>query len=193
MNHQEILRAAALGDDRALECLVRAYHDRVYRFGVRVCRDPFDADDAVQEAFVALARRPDVVADPGALSWLMTTIRNACRRMVGSFLRARVSLEERAAESEAATSAQLDPEAALERWRLVHLVHRAIAALERPYREVLVLRDVEGQPAEDVCAALGLSTAAMKSRLHRARVMVRERVAGNGYFLGTGGDEPVGS
>ena len=178
MNHQEILRAAALGDDQALEWLVRTYHDRVYRFGVRVCRDAFDAEDAVQEAFVALARRPDVVRDPGALSWLMTVVRNACLRLLRPFLRTRASLAQGAAEAEATVDPQLDPEAALERWRLVHLVHRAIAALERPYREVLVLRDVEGQTAEQVCAALGLSVAAMKSRLHRARAMVRELVAG---------------
>ena len=43
MDHQAILEAATMGDDKALELLVRAYHDRVYRFGLRACRDPFDA------------------------------------------------------------------------------------------------------------------------------------------------------
>jgi RNA polymerase sigma-70 factor (ECF subfamily) len=56
--HDDILGAAARGDDEALATVVRSYHDRVYRFGVRMCRDRYDADDAVQEAFVQLARRP---------------------------------------------------------------------------------------------------------------------------------------
>jgi hypothetical protein len=72
--HQNIVTAAARGDDAALTLLIRAYHDRVYRFGQRVCRDSFDADDAVQEAFVALARRPDVARHRGVLSWLMTAV-----------------------------------------------------------------------------------------------------------------------
>jgi RNA polymerase sigma-70 factor (ECF subfamily) len=177
IDHQAILRAAALGDDDALELLIRGYHDRVYRFGLRVCRDPFDADDAVQEAFVKLSRRPDVVRDPGALSWLMTVVRNTCLRMLRPFRRTRALLGEQGQEGDGIASPALDPEAALERWRLVHLVHRAIAALDGPHREVLVLRDVEGQTGEQVCAALGLSEAAMKSRLHRARLMVREKLA----------------
>jgi RNA polymerase sigma-70 factor, ECF subfamily len=177
-DHQAILRAAAVGDDRALEILVRTYHDRVYRFGLRVCRDSFDADDAVQEAFVTLARRPDVVRHPGALSWLMTVIRNACRRMLRPLWRDRARLEEIAGPTGAQPAASLDPEMALERWRLVDRVHRAIAGLEPVYREVLVLRDLEGLSGEQVCAALGLSAAAMKSRLHRARAAIRETLAG---------------
>jgi RNA polymerase sigma-70 factor, ECF subfamily len=176
-DHQTLLQAAAVGDDQALEVLVRAHHDRVYRFGLRVCRDPFDADDAVQEAFITLARRPDVLRDPGALSWLMTVVKNACLRMLRPFRRARAPLADEIEGSGAAPAAQLDPEAALARWRLVHLVHRAIASLERPYREILVLRDLEGQTGDEVCAALGLSEAAMKSRLHRARAMIREKLS----------------
>jgi RNA polymerase sigma-70 factor, ECF subfamily len=176
-DHQALLQAAAVGDDRALDVLVRAHHDRVYRFGLRVCRDPFDADDAVQEAFMALARRPDVVRDPGALSWLMTVVKNACLRMLRPFRRPRASLVESLEGSGAVPALQLDPEAALARWRLVHLVHRAIASLERPYREIVVLRDLEGQTGDQVCAALGLSEAAMKSRLHRARSMIREKLS----------------
>jgi RNA polymerase sigma-70 factor, ECF subfamily len=176
-DHQAILQAAAVGDDRALEVLVRSYHDRVYRFGLRVCRDPFDADDAVQEAFITLARRPEVVRDPGVLSWLMTVVRNACLRMLRSFRRSGSLLTEDVEGSGALPAFQMDPEAALARWRVVDLVHRAIATLERPYREILVLRDLEGQTGDQVCAALGLSAAAMKSRLHRARAMIREKLS----------------
>ncbi|WP_437541379.1 sigma-70 family RNA polymerase sigma factor [Sorangium sp. So ce367] len=176
MSHDPVLTAAALGDDGALELLVRAYHDRVYRFGLRVCRDAYDADDAVQEAFTKLSRRPEVARDPGVLSWLMTVVRNTCARMLRPFARERLRLGERVDDADTVPAGELDPQAALERWRLVRAVHEAIAALERPYREVLVLRDVEGLTGEEVCRTLGLGEAAMKSRLHRARQLVRAEV-----------------
>src|SRR5689334_23198962 len=86
-SHAVVLRAAAAGDDEALTQLVRLYHDRVYRFGLRACRDAFDADDAVQDAFVKLAARPDVVRDRGALSWLLSVVRHTCMRMLRPFVR----------------------------------------------------------------------------------------------------------
>jgi RNA polymerase sigma-70 factor, ECF subfamily len=164
--------SAARGDDAALSAMVHAYHDRVYRFGVRVCRDRFDAEDAVQEAFVKLSRRPDVVRDQAALAWLMSVVKNACLRMLRPFMRERRALGERV-DSDEHAAMDLDAQAALERWELVRAVHSAIAALERPYREVLVLRDLEGLSGEDTAAALGLELAAMKTRLHRARSMLR--------------------
>jgi RNA polymerase sigma-70 factor, ECF subfamily len=173
--HPGMVQAAARGDDDALASLVRLHHDRVYRFGLRVCRDSSDADDAVQEAFMKLATRQDVLADQGALSWLMTVVRNACLRLFRPFHRQRQALGERR-EDEEVPAADLSPEAAMERWQLVHSVHAAIAELERPYREVLVLRDLEGLGGEETCAALGLEMAAMKTRLHRARSMLREKI-----------------
>ncbi len=167
---------AARGDDDALASLVRLHHDRIYRFGLRVCRDGFDADDAVQEAFAKLAMRRDVIADQSALSWLMTVVRNTCLRLLRPFQRQRRALGERVEEGDLPAT-DLSPEAALERWELVRSVHAAIAELGRPYREVLVLRDLEGLSGEETCAALGLETAAMKTRLHRARSMLREKIA----------------
>jgi RNA polymerase sigma-70 factor, ECF subfamily len=177
VEHDRVLRAAAAGDDEALAVLVRAYHDRVYRFGKRVCRDAFDAEDAVQEAFAKLVRRPDVIQDRGALAWLFTVVRNTCTRLLRPFMRARKHLGERLDDTMEIASSELSPEAALERWHLVQAVHAAIATLEPDLREVIVLRDIEGQSGEEACHALGLSVAAMKSRLHRARAAVRAHVS----------------
>jgi RNA polymerase sigma-70 factor, ECF subfamily len=170
----EVLRAAACGDDEALAALVRSYHDRVYRFGQRVCRDGFDADDAVQEAFIKLAARPDVVQDRHPLPWLLTVVRRACLRLLRPWARQRRVLGERIDDATEIASPQLDPEQAIERWQLVQAVHAAIATLERPLREVLVLRDLEGLSGEETRAVLGLELASMKTRLHRARAKLRE-------------------
>jgi len=170
------LAAALGGDDAALERLVRAHHDRVYRFGLRVCHDAFDADDAVQEAFSKLARKPELHAQSGALFWLMTVVKNACRRMLRPLVRQRRHLGERLTDGPELEGVELDPERALERFELVQAVHAAIATLERPYREVLILRDLEGLTGPETCELLGLEPAAMKTRLHRARSQLRERL-----------------
>jgi len=177
MEHTRVLHDAVEGNDEALSALIRVYHDRVYRFGRRVCRDHYDADDAVQEAFIKLARRRDVQQDQGVLSWLMSVVRHACLRMLRRFHRSRPPLAEDTAVHEgAADSGAASPEALLERFRLVQEVHHAIAALPLDYRKVLILRDVEGLTGEEVARMLQLSEAAMKTRLHRARRMLGERL-----------------
>jgi RNA polymerase sigma-70 factor (ECF subfamily) len=180
--HEQVLAAATAGDDQALAHLVRAYHDRIYRFGLRVCRDGFDADDAVQEAFVKLAQRPDVMRDPGVLFWLLSVVKHVCLRLLRPFARQKQHLGQRLsdADADAAPVDELDPQAALERWQLVQAVHAGIAGLERPYREVLILRDLEGLSGAETAAALGLELVAMKTRLHRARLRLREALAHHG-------------
>jgi RNA polymerase sigma-70 factor (ECF subfamily) len=175
--HQRVLLAAAGGDDQALESLVRAHHDRVYRFGLRVCRDGFDADDAVQEAFSRLARKPEVARSEGALFWLFTVVKHACQRMLRPWSRERKHLGERLRDDSELPASELDPLAALERFELVRAVHAGIAALDRPYREVLILRDLEGLSGPETCAALGVELGAMKTRLHRARSQLREQLS----------------
>jgi RNA polymerase sigma-70 factor (ECF subfamily) len=164
--------AAARGDDEALAALVRTYHDRVHRFGMRACRDAFDAFDAVQEAFIQLSKRPEIAATPGVLSWLFTVVKHTCLRMLRPFMRKRERLDGPEA-AESLSSSGLSPEAALARFELVAQVHRALAALAPEQREILILRDLEGLSGAEVSQALGLSEAAMKSRLHRARAALR--------------------
>jgi RNA polymerase sigma-70 factor (ECF subfamily) len=105
----------------------------------------------------------------------MTVVLNACKRMLRPFARERTALGDRVEADEEASS-DASPEAALQRWELVRTVHAAIAELEKPYREVLVLRDLEGLSGEATCAVLGLELMAMKTRLHRARSMLREKI-----------------
>lgn len=167
----ELLERSVSGDEDALRELVAQYHDRVYRFGRAVCRDGFDADDAVQEAFTTLARRPDVQRSPSVLGWLLTVVRNAC---LGVFRAA--AGRQPLSETADVVDEQPSVEDALQRYELVTRVHRAIGALDADARAVLLLRDVEGLSGEEAARRLGLTLAAMKTRLHRARCEVRERV-----------------
>ena len=170
--HGFVLSAAVGGDEQALRTLVRTYQEQLRRFGRRTCRDQLDSDDVVQEAFLKLARRPDVQRDPGVLSWLFTVVKNACLRLSRKMGIRHLQLTARLADDESGASAP-SPEEALERFRIAECIHAAIARLDHPYREVVILRDLEGIPGPQVCESLGISEAAMKSRLHRARETLR--------------------
>lgn len=174
----ELLVAARRGDPAALAQLVARYHDRVYRYGQRMCRDRFDADDAVQDAFATLARRPDVQHHPGVVAWLFAVVRNACRRLLRPRALERRRLGEPVPDLDAVAAPGPSPHQALERWRIVDTVHATIASLEPGLREVLILRDLEGMSGAEACAVLAISDAAMKSRLHRARAAIRDRLRG---------------
>ena len=108
----------------------------------------------------------------------MSVVRNACLRLLRQFQREQRALGERLGELEDVASDQIDPQQAIERWELVRAVHAAIATLERPYREVLEMRDLEGLTGDETCLALGLELAAMKTRLHRARAQLRRALEG---------------
>jgi RNA polymerase sigma-70 factor (ECF subfamily) len=69
---------------------------------------------------------------------------------------------------------ELSPDERLERYRIGQMVHEGIGTLDGAFREVLLLRDIDGLSGAEVCESLNLSESAMKSRLHRARVMLRE-------------------
>jgi RNA polymerase sigma-70 factor (ECF subfamily) len=157
--------------------LVRAHHERVHRFGIRVCRNPGDADDAVQEAFLRLWRRPDVQRHPGVLAWLFAVVRTMCARLLRPFSRRHRFLGDRVDHEDAVPDPELTPDRIVARSEVIARVQRAIDRLAPPYREVIRLRELEGLSAKETCRALGLSAAAMKSRLHRARAMLRVELA----------------
>jgi RNA polymerase sigma-70 factor (ECF subfamily) len=171
----ELLAAIRTGDRDALETLLRRHADRIYRFGIRMCRHPDDAQDVLQETMLAVARSAaQFRGDASFAGWLFSIVRNTCARK-----RRKRKHEPEAVESIDAPlpSAAAEPDEDLERRRLGHALEVAIGELQPMYREVLMLRDVEGLSAKETAAALQLSVAAVKTRLHRARVDLRERLA----------------
>jgi RNA polymerase sigma-70 factor (ECF subfamily) len=176
-----LLEAARSGDAEALETLLEQHEPRVYRFARHLCRHHEDAEDVLQESLLAAARGLKGFRGASSLdTWLFTIARSYCikKRRRRRFAPAEVSLD--AGEVEAARERPdpgPGPEEALHVRRVEATFERAIAGLDRPYREVFVLRDVEGLTAPEVSEVTGLSIAAIKSRLHRARARVREDLA----------------
>ena len=178
----ELLTAARQGDAAALEDLLVRYQPHLYRFGLRMCGNVEDAGDVVQESLISMARSVrDFRGDSSVSSWLYTIARRFCikKRRRSKFAPAREeSLD--APGSDAArrlADASMSPEQSATNRELATVLTHAIDALDPPQREVLVLRDVEGLSAPDVAKVLGISVEAVKSRLHRARVTVREALA----------------
>lgn len=187
---QQLLAAAQTGDRRALEQLLEKYQRHVYRFGMKMCGDPEDAQEILQDTLLQVARSlKDFRGASSVTTWLYTIARSFCikRRRRSKFAPEREESLEAVAEAHAVPDAGRGPDEQVAGKQVERVLDRAIRSLEPMYREVLVLRDVEGLAAPEVAEVLGISVEAVKSRLHRARVAVRAQVA---PLLGLGETEP---
>ncbi len=176
---EALLTALQQGDEKALGTLLEKHLPAVYRFGVKMCRDPEDAKDVAQETLLAAARGLREFRGASSIStWLFTIARSFCikkrRRRVGEPTD-QVSLD--ADDARAIAGANVPPDDAAGDREMRAALDAAIDSLEPMYREVLVLRDVEGLAADEVSRVLGISVDAVKSRLHRARLAIRDRLA----------------
>jgi len=177
-----LLTAARRGDAAALEALLVRYQPHLFRFGLRMCGNMEDASDVAQDSLMAMARSVrDFRGDSSVSSWLFTIARRFCIRKRRRSKFAPVREESLDASGAEATERVADPAPGPEQLatnrELAAALTRAIDALDPSQREVLVLRDVEGLSAAEVATVLGTSVDAVKSRLHRARIAVRQSLA----------------
>lgn len=159
-----LIEAARRGEPAAIERLLVLCHRDIRRYAQRSCSIS-DVDDAIQEALLVLSRFVASLRHTRALStWLFRVVRRECRRLARTTLRwdpwdeARV---EALMASRSTASLRLD-------------VANALESLPEHYRDIVVLRDFEELTLQEIAAELGLSVAATKSRLHRARELTRE-------------------
>jgi RNA polymerase sigma-70 factor (ECF subfamily) len=188
---EDLLSAARAGDRNALEALLLRYQGKVYRFGVKMCRDPEDAKDVLQDTLLTMARTVRDFRGASSLStWLYTVARSFCIKKRRRKSTAAEPLSIDTLERDAAKVAHPGPgpEEDLQNRQLEAVLAEAIAALAPMYREVLVLRDIEGLTAAQVAEVLGISVDAVKSRLHRARLEIRKSLAS---LLEIGGEKPA--
>ncbi|MEE4417796.1 RNA polymerase sigma factor [Streptomyces bugieae] len=162
---EQLVIAAQRGDVASIAALVSGSHPHVRRFAHSLCATPEDAEDAAQEALIILYRKIGMLRASGALaSWMFRIVRNECLRRARAMVRDQSPLSDTAVDS-----AEDEALRRLEAER----VAAAVAALPPDQRRVLVMRDIQGHSGRTVADALGLSSAAMKSRLHRARAAVQ--------------------
>jgi RNA polymerase sigma-70 factor (ECF subfamily) len=188
---EQFLERLRRGDAAAFNRLVEERNGDVYALLYRLTEDPEEARDLTQETFLQAFRHlANFRGDADLRTWLYRIAVNQARNRWRWWKRRRrdrtVSLDAPAHEgSDAPLSAGLegehvaDPEQqALARER-ERALHSALKSLARPYREVIVLRDIEGLSYEEVALALDLNVGTVKSRLSRGRNELRRRLEGS--------------
>ena len=168
---QQWIDDARKGDQEAFEQLVRRYEKRVFALTSRMCRNPADAEEAAQEAFLS--------------TWLYRLASNAC-----------VDLLRREGRHQAVAGPSLDdgenpydpedpapsPHALAERAELRREIEAGLAALPPEYRQVLVLRELHQCTYDEIAAICSLDLGTVKSRISRGRKQLRKILLASGNF-----------
>ena len=176
-------------DAATLDRLMAEHADRVFRVAYGITRNHADAEEVTQDVFMTIVRKGDTFEGRSALStWLYRVTANAAlNRRRGKRRTVEVSLEEQLPTFHADGHRQgdraflladwsEDPEVAALAGETRRVLERGLDALPDHYRAVLLLRDVEELSNEEVAQILGESVAAVKTRLHRARMALREQL-----------------
>jgi len=174
-------------DEAALEALMVQYQTRVFGLAFRLTGNRQDAEEVLQDVFLAVVQKIDGFRRESKLSsWIYRIATNAALMK----LRKRPKVQQIPLEEELGPGMTEDgmiaepvvdwsrlPNDELDRKELGQRIEQAMNLLPADYRSVVVLRDVEGLSAQEACDILSLSEAALKSRLHRGRLFLRKQLA----------------
>ena len=189
---QELIQRVQRGENELFYELVRPYERRVFAAAMAILRHESDAEDVAQEAMLkALANIRQFRAEARFSTWLIQiTVNEALMRRRRERTVVMEGIEDRRDEDsdyiprEFADWREI-PSEALERKEVRQKLGEALASLDRKYREVFMLRDMEQLNIQETAEALGISVASVKTRLLRARLMLRDLLASgweHGWF-----------
>ena len=175
MDERELIARLQKRDEAAFEELIRQYEKKVYTLCFRMCGNSEDAEEAAQDAFLALWRGIDRFRQESTLStWIYRLATNACidtlrrrKKQSGS-----VSLD---------TSPQ--PQETVEHREAQKLLQEGLSALPEEYRKVLILREIEGLSYTEIAESASIELGTVKSRISRGRSLLRNFLSGNGNFF----------
>ncbi len=179
---EDLASAAGAGDRRAMETLLRRHHDRIRILCHRLCRDPGDADDATQEALVAIVRGVDRFDGRAAFTtWSYRVATNACLdelRRRGR--RPLLSDDPDVTFERPSTSRQgeIDPSEAVVSNETRNEIQRALNALPEDFRWPVVLRDLAELDYAEIAEVLCIAPGTVRSRISRGRARLAELISG---------------
>lgn len=184
---RELMRRAAAGEASSFDEIVRRHQAAVYRFARAVTASREEAEDLLQETFLAAWKAAASYRGEASLrTWLLTIARHAAWRHRSRREREPVDAQPIDALGVEAGWGQDDPEGlAMSAERRARLA-AALERLDPEDRIVIVLRDLEELTGEEAAAVLGIGVAAMKSRLHRARLRLAAELRRRGHHAGRG-------
>jgi RNA polymerase sigma-70 factor (ECF subfamily) len=177
---EQLLRMMQAGDEDAFTTLYRRRQGGIYRFVLEISGSAPLAEDVTQEVFMALIRE-NRGYDPsrGSLAaYLLGMARHHAMRFLKRD-RTYVSIEDGSRESgELTPLSHEDPHSAMSRRETIHSVQQAILSLPGHYREAVVLCDLNEMSYEDTASVLGCSVGTVRSRLHRGRALLIQKLTG---------------
>jgi len=197
LQEQKWIRAAQTGDQAAFAELIRRYEARVFALTRRMCSDPSDAEEAAQEAFLAVWQGlPSFRAEASFSTWLYRLTSNACidllRRENRHRSRAAASLDDEESWIDAAESEDRSPHALAEREDLRDRIEAGLKQLTPEHREVLILREMHQLSYEEIAEITGADLGTVKSRISRARRQLRGILLQDRNFSGFGPSKEAG-
>lgn len=191
----ELVRAAAGGDEEAFAQLVALHEKKVYNLALRMCGNPEDAWDAAQEAFLAAWRGlPAFRGEAGFSTWLYRLTSNAAIDLLRRTKRQRgeSSLDDEALGIDAVDRAP-SPQERAEESELRGAVTEGLARLTDSHRQALVLREVQELSYEEIAQVLEVDLGTVKSRISRARSALRKILQESGNLSGYLPSKPTGT
>ena len=170
------------GDAKAFEELVHRHEQRVYRVAMSVIGNHEDAEEAMQQTFLKVHQHLGGFQRSSKFATWMTRIAINEALQIRRRRRPTVSLDDLQVSDEGVMPKELrdwhdDPGKVYDKQQIREIVERAIQSLPTVYREAFVVRDVQGLTSEEAAGALGIGVSALKTRLLRARLMMREALA----------------
>ena len=173
-DEQELVEALKRGEAKAFERLVHAFQHRVFGISLRMLGDQSEAEEVAQEVFLRVYRSIREFRGESRLStWLYSITSRLCLNRLQSIKR-----QPRGAESALTRIANGNPgpAARAEATELEAAVHQAIASLDEDRRIIVVLRDLHGLSYEEIAEALAIELGTVRSRLHRARMELKQHL-----------------
>ena len=195
MKEDLLLEKARHGDQEAFGELVRLYEKKVYALTLRMCKNPDDAAEAAQEAFLAAWQGLKFFRGEASFStWLYRLASNACVDLLRKEQRHKAaagpSLNDADTYIEVADDAATPQELA-ERSELREQIEEGLQSLSPEHREVLILRELHQLSYEEIAQTLDLDTGAVKSRISRGRKALRNFLLQSGNFSPPGASKEM--
>ena len=188
-NDFDLIQAINSGQADKFHDLVKRYEQKLYNFSLRMCRNPSDAEDMIQDTFLNVFKYlKSFRYETKFKNWLYKVAASTCikKRRKSKFAPDKeLSLDEFLPNNEAEKPENVPEWAMLPLDKLLNeelsgVINKTILALPKKYRVVIVLRDIEGFSTAETAQILNLSPSNVKVRLHRARLYLRDKL--KGYF-----------
>jgi RNA polymerase sigma-70 factor (ECF subfamily) len=173
---QQVVDRVRAGETALYEIIMRRYNQRLYRVARAILRDPEEAEDVMQDAYVRAYQHLDQFAGRAAFATWLTRIavHEALARLRARTRNPQLEDPEEGGESMDMAETSPDPEQNASRAELGQLLENAVLRLPEQYRAVVMLRDIEEMTTAEAASALDLTEQNVKVRLHRGRTMLRE-------------------